>query len=184
MYTTLLALPQYLEDVLGHSLRDVGLVLMALSACSALLGPLGGRWVDRSGRWMPAVAAGCALLMGATLLAVGVQAQSLAVIVPGLALTGVGIGIGGAALISAATGSVPIEEAGSASGVFSTSRYLGSIAGASVLAAMFTGEITQDDQERFTILFAGLIVAAAGALYANRRIGDRTVVQQVGAVAD
>jgi DHA2 family methylenomycin A resistance protein-like MFS transporter len=184
MYTALLALPQYLEDVLDHSLRDVGLVLMALSACSALLGPLGGRWADRSGRWMPAVVAGCALLLGAALLALGVEAQSLWLMVPGLALTGVGIGIGGAALMSAATGSVPIEEAGSASGVFSTSRYLGSIAGASVLAAMFAGEITATDQSRFTLLFAMLVVAAAAALYANTKIGDRTVVQQVGAVAD
>ena len=56
MYTTLLALPLYLEDVLGYSLRSVGAILVALSACSALLGPIGGRWADRAGVM---VAGGC-----------------------------------------------------------------------------------------------------------------------------
>lgn len=43
MYTTLLALPLYLEQVRGEGLRVAGLALAAMSALTALLGPFGGR---------------------------------------------------------------------------------------------------------------------------------------------
>ena len=53
MYTTLLALPLYLERVRNHEVQVSGLILAALSAFSAIWGPLGGRWTDRR------AAAGC-----------------------------------------------------------------------------------------------------------------------------
>ena len=57
MYTTLLALPLYLEDVRGHEVQVSGMILVALSAFAALWGPIGGRWTDSRGRWLPAVCA-------------------------------------------------------------------------------------------------------------------------------
>ncbi len=184
MYTTLLALPLFLEDVMGRSLRDVGLVLVALSACSAFLGPVGGRWADEAGRWLPAVVGGCSMFAGAVVVAVGVREASLVMIVPGLVLTGLGLGISGAALMSAATVSVPMDQAGSAAGVYSTSRYFGSIIGASILAAMFSGHVDAADHQQFAYLFAGLAVVAALALYANTRIGERAVEPKVNVAAN
>ena len=64
MYTTLLALPLYLERVRGHSIQVAGVTLAALSAFSAIWGPLGGRWTDRIGLWLPAVAGAAVLLAG------------------------------------------------------------------------------------------------------------------------
>ncbi len=183
MYTTLLALPLYLEDVLGYSLRTVGLTLVALSACSAFLGPIGGRWADRAGVWWPAVTGGVATVAGAAIVAVGVGQESLALIVPGLALGGMGLGIAGASLVVAATSSVPLDRVGSAAGIFSTSRYIGSIAGASVLAGLFAADVGEADLPRFTLLFAGLVVMAVLTLVAYGQTGSRRPAVSVEATA-
>ena len=174
MYTTLLALPLFLGDLLHYSLRAVGLMLVALSACSALLGPVGGRWADRAGIWRPAVSGGTGILIGAAIVVLGVSRDAVAIIVPGLALIGMGLGIAGASLTLAATTSVPIERVGSAAGIFSTSRYFGSIAGASLLAAVFTTDVSDADQTRFVWLFGGLSLAAMLNLFAYARLGSVT----------
>jgi EmrB/QacA subfamily drug resistance transporter len=183
MYTTLLALPLYLEEELGYSLRTVGTILVALSACSALLGPIGGRWADRSGAWWPAVTGGAAVVIGAVVIAWGIPREALALIVPGLALIGMGLGIAGAPLIVAATSSVPSGQVGAAAGVFSTARYIGSIAGASVLAAMFTSDLSGAEKSRYTMLFAGLVVAALLTFLAYARVEMRPARTSVDATA-
>jgi sugar phosphate permease len=54
----------------------------------------------------------------------------------GLGLAGAGLGLSAAGLQTAAVESVESQDSGVASGVFSTSRYLGSIVGSSVLAGL------------------------------------------------
>ena len=53
-----------------------------------------------------------------------------------LAVAGAGFGLAIASHQTVAVEAVPASEAGAASGVFSTSRYLGSIVGTMVLAAL------------------------------------------------
>jgi MFS family permease len=173
MYTTLLALPLYLEVVLHRSVQASGFVLVALSALSALCGPIGGRWTDRAGRWMPAMFGGVAMLVGVVTITSGVGSASVAVIVAGLAIMGIGLGVSGAPIQTAAVESVPIETTGSAAGIFSTSRYLGSVLGSSILAALFAQHSDDLSSDRFLVLFAGLSVAALGGIFANSRIAGR-----------
>ena len=175
MYTTLLALPLYLEVVLHRSVQASGFVLVALSALSAICGPVGGRWSDRSGRWMPAVFGGAAMLAGMLVITTGVGWASVAAIVAGLAVMGIGLGVSGAPIQTAAVESVPIETAGAAAGIFSTSRYLGSVLGSSILAALFAQHSDDLSNDRFLVLFAGLSVAAIGGIVANSRIASREV---------
>ena len=68
MYTTLLALPLYLDHVRQDNERVIGLTLTALSALAAIWGLLGGRITDSRGKWLPAVAGATALFTGAALL--------------------------------------------------------------------------------------------------------------------
>lgn len=173
MYTTLLALPLYLDSVLGRGAQYAGFVLIALSALSALFGPLGGRWSDRAGRWYPAVIGGVGMFLGALIVALGVGWRSVTAIVVGLAVMGVGLGVSGAAVQTAAIESVPLERAGSAAGMFSTSRYLGSVMGASLLAAMFAHGSGAGSGGRFVALFAGLSFASVFGLVASSRIAER-----------
>ncbi len=56
-----------------------------------------------------------------------------------LGVAGIGIGLSSAGMQTAAIESVGPREAGVASGVFSTSRYFGSITGSSILAGLLGG---------------------------------------------
>lgn len=176
MYTTLLALPLYLERVRGHSVQTSGMILAALSALSALWGPLGGRWSDRSGRWLPAVTGAAAVLVGASLLAVGIRGREVAPIAIALGVMGIGIGLAGASVQTAAVESVPIGKTGSAAGIFSTSRYIGSVAGSSILAVVFLQNPNPGEANRFFALFAGLAAVAAIGLLVNTRVAARREV--------
>ena len=73
-----------------------------------------------------------------------------------LAVSGVGLGLSSAAMQTTSLESVPPEDAGVASGVYSTSRYLGSILGSSILAA------TGDPASRpiFLMVLAAAVIAA------------------------
>ncbi len=173
MYTTLLALPLYLEDVRGHSVQVSGYTLVALSAFAALWGPIGGRWTDKRGRWLPAVAGGVVMLAGTMLLATGVTSTGLTMIVIALAVMGLGLGVSGAPVQTAAVESVPHARTGSAAGIFSTSRYLGSVIGSTVLALVFVQRPEFGQAEQFVWLFAGLSVVALVGIAANASVADR-----------
>lgn len=175
MYTTLLALPLYLEDVRGHGVQVSGLILVALSAFAALWGPIGGRWTDSRGKWVPAVIGAVVLLIGTILLTAGVRAPELAPIVVALAVMGLGLGVSGAPVQTAAIEAVPSARTGSAAGLFSTARYLGSVTGSTVLATLFVQHPVAGQATPFVALFAGLSVVALLGIIANARIADRPI---------
>jgi EmrB/QacA subfamily drug resistance transporter len=131
MYTILLSLPLFLERVRDYGVQTTGLVLAAMSAFSALLGPLGGRWADQRGHWSPAVWGASTLAAGTVILTASTMVDRLALIVVALVIIGLGLGISGAPVQAAALQAIPGDLAGSAAGIFSTARYVGSVVGSS-----------------------------------------------------
>jgi MFS family permease len=113
------------------------------------------------------------LFTGVCLLVGGVGASSIALIVVALATMGLGIGIAGAPVQTAAVESVPMGSTGAASGIFSTSRYIGSVVGSSILAGLFIVRPDEGDGALFVGLFVGLAVAALIGIAVNSRIADR-----------
>jgi DHA2 family methylenomycin A resistance protein-like MFS transporter len=136
-YTTLIAAPIVLTDEFGWSSARTGLALTVLSAPTVVFGPLGGRLADRTGRRLPAVAGHVLATLGLLPLVLGAD-SSPGPILACLAVAGTGFGLASASLQTAAVEAVAPSEAGVASGLFSTSRYLGSIVGTVVLAAVLT----------------------------------------------
>jgi len=134
MYVTLLVLPVYLGERAGWDSVRIGLALAVMSAGSVVFSPLGGRLADRFGRRWPTVAGMALLTLG--LLPPVVDGGAVEPLIGGLALVGAGLGLSGAGLQISAVESVGKGEAGVAAGLFSTSRYLGSIIGSSLLAGM------------------------------------------------
>jgi DHA2 family methylenomycin A resistance protein-like MFS transporter len=173
MYTTLLALPLFMDHVRGDNERTIGLTLAAMSALSALWGLLGGRISDQRGRWLPAVAGAIGLLLGIGMLAGVLDAVRLWPIGLALAVMGVGLGVQSAPVQTSAVEAAPMDKTGAAAGVYSTSRYLGSVAGATVLAIVFTADPAPGDTSRFQWLFTGLVIAALAGVVANSRIAPR-----------
>ena len=136
LYGTLLAVPVLLSGRDGWSEAEIGLALAAMSFPMAALSPLGGRLADQGGRRAAAVA-GLALLSVA-LVPPAVAGADIAtpLLLASLALAGAGIGLSNAAVQAAGIESLDPADAGIAAGIFSTGRYLGGIAAASLVAAL------------------------------------------------
>jgi MFS family permease len=152
-YSMLIAAPVLLVNTRNWSSAQVGLALAALSLPAALLAPIGGRLSDRLGRRAPAVAGNALLALAAVAPAVDPGLPSAA-FVACLALMGCGVGLSTASLQTSAVEAVPAADAGAAAGIFSTSRYVGSIVGTLVLSTVLTKTTGFGD------IFAMVLVAA------------------------
>jgi DHA2 family methylenomycin A resistance protein-like MFS transporter len=171
MYTSMLALPLYLERVRGHDARLTGLMLAVLAGLAALAGPLGGRWADRSGRRAPALAGAVALAVGAIGQAVAASDVPLWPLATALGVMGIGLGVQSASVQTAAVEASPPAKTAAAAGVYSTARYLGSVTGAGVLAIVLAERPGPGDEGRFVWLFLGLAMVAAAGVTVNWGLG-------------
>lgn len=177
-YSMLIAIPVLLEKVRGWSSADVGLALAALSGPAALLSPVGGHLADRFGRRIPAVAGNLLLAAAGLPLVLDPRLPSAALLVL-LALMGCGVGLSAASLQTAAVEAVPATDAGSAAGMFSTSRYLGSIAGTVVLAVLLAPHAGA-----FRPIFVMVFVAGALSVAVAAALPSRAVPPKEAEIAD
>ena len=173
MYTIFLVIPLFLAELPGWSSTQVGLVLSALWAPTVVCAPIGGRLADRWGRRWPTTL-GLLLLTAGTAVLFWIQEGevSLWVMLSGLGVAGIGLGLSQAGLQTAVLESVKQHHAGSASGMFSTSRYIGSIAGSSALPLLYG---TQSDLQGFMRVLSLVVITALASTIASLWIRDRPV---------
>jgi DHA2 family methylenomycin A resistance protein-like MFS transporter len=161
-YSLLLIAPIVL-DRRSWSSGEIGLALSALTFGLIAMGPAGGRRGDRSGRRLP-VAAG--LVTGGVaicaLVPFGADASPVLLITV-LALFGMGMGFASPGITTAALESVPADRTGSAAGLLSMSRYIGSVIGSLVLATFVS-----DDGAGIAAMYAVAAAAVGLALLATR----------------
>jgi len=138
-----------------------------LSVAMVALAPIGGRLADPRGNRLPATAGLTLLTLACAMLAAMGAAPSAPGLAGTLLLAGVGLGLAGAALQTAAIEAVDPRHAGMAAGLFSTDRYAGSIVSALLLAALL-GHGSAHAVAFFAIIAAA---AAAAALLALRLEG-------------
>jgi EmrB/QacA subfamily drug resistance transporter len=168
MYTLLLSLPLFLTAWSLWNSARVGLLLGGLSLPMIVFSPLGGRLSDNLGRRAPAVL-GTSLITAGTLpfLLVYPSWTWLLYLVP-LVCIGAGLGLSMAPVQTTAIETAPYSQTGQASGLFSTMRYLGSILGSSVMAAVLSG--ATPPVTHFRILYVMLFFSACGATIAALRL--------------
>lgn len=167
MYVTLFALPLLLARRGGWTGAQIGLVLAAMTLTTTMFAssPLGGRAADRRGARLPA-AVGLTLMAGCLLpLALAAPDLSGGAIIAALVGVGSGLGLATVPLQMAALEAVDVSRSGLVSGMFSTSRYLGSIAGISLLAGQLQPAASGVGGFRalFTVVAAAAAVSAAAA---------------------
>jgi MFS family permease len=165
MYTTILAVPFFAEEVQGRSNLATGTLLGAVSIPVALLAPIGGRFSDELGR-RPLVNAGSVLVLcGVAALAVGISRDVpylfLAAV---LAVMGIGLGLSAGPASAAAIESTPREVAGTAAGTNSMMRYVGSIIGAGVLGVILNTSEAAPGIDLFQLIFAVLVIMSVLAV--------------------
>ena len=133
----------WLQSVLGLSPIQTGLVLLP---CSLAAFAVSG-WVGRiMHRVSPRLLIGTGLLViaaGALAQAVIRAGSGFVVVMPGLALVGIGAGLAMAPLSATAMAAVPHSRAGMAGGAVSTFRQLGYAFGIAVLGEVFRGGLTR-----------------------------------------
>jgi len=129
-------LPYFMLLVIGIDPAVAGLALIPATIPIVLAGPLAGRAFDRIGGRAPLVAGYLVLAASGLALALGAGAESVAALVPGLLLQGLGLGI--VLTINDPTGltAVPEDAQGQAAGVINTSEQLGGALGIAVLLAI------------------------------------------------
>ena len=171
----ILSLPLWLQNVLGYTAFQTGLVLLGLAvgsfAASGLSAALSGRLTPAS-----IVRAGLvAEIVGVTALGVTVSpSASWLVVVGALAVYGFGVGLATAQLTGVVLVDVPVQRSGEASGVQSTSRQIGSALGIAILGTvLFTSvgaqldaslrEANVPDAARTSIV-AAVVDSAGGAI--------------------
>jgi EmrB/QacA subfamily drug resistance transporter len=144
IFALLLYLVLYLQDILGYSALGTGVRLLILSGAILVASAIAGRLTAK----VPV-----RLLIGPGLLLVGVglllmrgldAGSSWTHLIPGLIVSGVGVGMINPPLASTAVGVVKPERAGMASGINSTFRQVGIATGIALLGTLFTNKVTSD----------------------------------------
>ncbi len=156
-YTLLLLTPIILA-ARGWETGSIGLLLSALTVGMIAFGPPGGRIGDRLGRRSP-VFGGLAIAT-TSMVVLLIAGASVAPVLLMLALLvfGIGLGIAVPNIMTAALESVPETQVGSAAGVLSMSRYLGSIT-TSLAVTAFVATNAGGSRILFTMAVASMSLA-------------------------
>jgi EmrB/QacA subfamily drug resistance transporter len=140
MYALLFQLPFLLQTWYRIDAATIGQVLLIMTIFMVFLAPVGGRLSERLGT-RPTVLGGLlASLIGMVMLLATTGSTSLIWMMISLAWVGGGIGIVSGPVQSAALSAVDAERSGVASGILSTMRYLGGIAGITIISIFLTEE--------------------------------------------
>lgn len=136
LYVTL-----YLQNILGFSALQAGLRLLPTTLASFFTAAVAGRLSSRIparyliGTGLTFIGAGLGLMYGIT------DSSPWTHLLPGLLLSGFGIGMVNPPLASVAIGVVPPRDSGTASGINSTFRQVGIAGGIAALGAVFLNHI-------------------------------------------
>lgn len=141
VFSMLLYLVLYLQDVLAYSALQTGLRLLVLSGGILLVSGIAGRLSSK----VPVralIGPGLALVGIGLLLMRGLNGSSgWTHLIPGLAVAGIGVGFVNPPLASTAVGVVEPQRAGMASGINSTFRQVGIATGIALLGTLFSSRL-------------------------------------------
>jgi EmrB/QacA subfamily drug resistance transporter len=163
MYSLLIAVPLFLAGRDGASAMKTGLVLTTMTFGMIVMSVVAGRMLDRNGRKLPTAVGLVISAAGAAPMAFIGADISVAALIFGLILVGIGLGLAMTGLQTTSVESVEHRQVGVAAGVYSTSRYLGSILGSAIIAGLIGQEI--GDFADIGIVFKVSFVAAVLAVF-------------------
>lgn len=182
LYGVLFASPLLLSSIFDRSLGTVGALSFVLPVSMVIVGPSAGHLADRFGARALTAAGGVVLVTAALWLAASAAAASLAGVLVGLGLVGVGV-----SAIQAPTAVGVAEEIdelhrGAAMGLFHTTRFLAGVIGTAIAAGVVSAtaggrleDIGDPTLERaFATAFLAMAVVAAVLVLTTRLIPPLT----------
>lgn len=171
MYSLLVSIPLLLSGRNDSSLR-IGLILFVMSAGMTVSSYVGGRMIDKIGRRIPTTSGLVVLAVGIMPIAFAGRDVPITTLIVGLSLVGLGLGLASPGLQTSAVEAVDSDQAGSAAGLYSTSRYLGSITGSAVISGILGASYV--DVDGLGLVFIMSLVAAVLAAIVSLGLKGRT----------
>ncbi|MFC9774331.1 MFS transporter [Paenibacillus chitinolyticus] len=174
-YSLFFGIPSYLQTVRHVSDFHTGILLLSLGLCSLAASPLAGRWIDKSGP-RPALFLSAILMTFGSVWLVTLNPTSPVISVC-LALIAFGIsnGLNNVGMQAALFQSSPKEIIGVASGLFNTSRYLGTILSSLLIGTVMGGTFSF---EGFRTLGIILTLLSLSLVFMSRRRRDSVQLQK------
>ena len=164
-------LPFYLTREMQFDLATSGLYLLIPPLVIAIIGVPFGKWSDRTGRRVFAIAASAFFVLFSTIFTFLSPQDGLVPLFSGLVLMGVGLGIAAGPAASRVIESSPEGMEGTGSSLMVTAIYFGGVLGTAIYAAIFTfstvtpsGVIAFVDLDQTTFLDGFHTTMAAGIL--------------------
>ncbi|MEN1968118.1 MFS transporter [Lentibacillus sp. N15] len=172
-YCYFFGFPTFLQQVQGYSEEHTGLIMLALAGFSVIVAPIAGQMIDRFGSKLPLVTGAVLLLIGTALLLTFREDSSLIWFLVIMSILGMSNGFNNISMQTALYEQVTPEETGSASGLFQTSRYLGSILSSCLLGIAFNSHLDIQHLHlvaMISLIFCVLVIVLALRLPKNNRL--------------
>jgi MFS family permease len=188
LFGALFLMSQFFQSALGYSPLEAGVRLLPWSMPPMFIAPIAGALADRYGN-RPFMALGLALQAAGLAWVALIASPDVSYLQVGaaLAIAGTGTSFCFPTVANAVVGSVPLAEAGVASGTNSTIRELGGVLGVAVLATVFVRPGVYSSAQTFVdgfvpALWVAVAFSAAGML-AALLAAPRRQAARVGGVA-
>ncbi|MDB5074324.1 MAG: hypothetical protein JWO42_503 [Chloroflexi bacterium] len=174
VYTVLYGLTQWLEAGRGITSREAGLLLLPMTGLSALVvGPISRRNLVRGPL---IVAAGSSLVASIGVLLLGTSTPTIWIVAITL-IFGITLGTTVSGNQTALYTQVTASQLGTASGLFRTFSYLGSIASSAMISIVFHTSVTDSGLHVIALIMIGVSAVALLITLADRQL--RTQPQAV-----
>ncbi|MGE2729845.1 MFS transporter [Mycolicibacterium vaccae] len=131
----------YLQGERGYSAMDTGLIYLPIALGALLFSPLSGRMVGRFGARPSLLIAGVLITSAAVMLTFLTASTPVWALLLVFAVFGIGFSMVNAPITNAAVSGMPLERAGAASAVTSTSRQIGVSIGVALCGSVAGGAL-------------------------------------------
>lgn len=158
-YALFFGLPSYLQMVRGVNEFHTGILMLSLGLCSLVAAPIAGRWIDKSGP-VPALLVSAVLMTFGSVWLVTLDGNSpVSSVCIALAAFGISNGLNGVGLQAVLFKSSPKEIIGVASGVFNTSRYLGTILSSLLISVVMGDKFSSGGLQVLGMILTGIALS-------------------------
>ncbi|WP_130860734.1 MFS transporter [Gracilibacillus phocaeensis] len=176
-YCYFFGFPTYLQQYLQYSEQHTGIIMLSLAGFGVVIAPLAGKMIDKYGSKLPLIIGASLLLIGTGLLLTYQDTSPLVWLLIIMAVLGLSNGFNNISTQTALYEHVEPEDTGAASGLFQTSRYLGSILSSSLLGLTFNRHLDTEHLHLVAMIcfvFCIFVVAMAFMLPAKGKTASKS----------
>ncbi|MED1780378.1 MFS transporter [Brevibacillus fortis] len=158
-YSLFFGLPSYLQMVRHVSEFHTGMLMLSLGLCSLVASPIAGRWIDKSGPRPALFVSAILMTFGSVWLVAFNQDSHVISVCVALAAFGISNGLNNVGMQAALFKSSPKEIIGVASGLFQTSRYLGTILSSLLIGMVMGGKFSAEGLQVLGIILTTIALS-------------------------